>query len=127
MTTYAVHRRTDGVELMRYTADAVVEWQGCELATCTHDIVPDPAAAPPAPAAQIEWTKVEFLRRFSAQERIAIRTLAKDNPMIDDFMQLMSEAPSIHNDDRDVLQALAYLTHLGVLAAGRAAEIVGGH
>lgn len=125
MTTYAVLSKATGLEVYRYNADAPTELQGMTFDLTDHVAQPDPDVAPVVPA-QIEWTKVEFLRRFTAAERIAVREVAKTNPLIDDFMQLMSEAPSIRNDDPDVIAGLGYLEMLTVLAAGRAAEILGG-
>jgi len=125
MTTYAVHRRTDGAELMRYTADAVVEWQGCDLATCTHDEVPDQAhSAPPLPPPQT-WERTEFLRRFTAAERIAAKRRRATDLVLDDFWGLLESSPEVHSIDPDLRRGLGYLVMLGLLTAERAQTIVG--
>lgn len=77
----------------------------------------------PAP---VEITRVEFLRRFTVQERIGARTLAKTDPVIEDFLALLDLAESVRLDDPDVTMALGYLTQQNVLASGRAGEILGG-
>lgn len=124
MTTYVVHRRADGVELMRYTADAVVEWQGCELAICSHDIVADelPPYSPPPPQT---WERTEFLRRFTAAERILAKRLRASDPILDDFWGLLESSPEVHSYDPDLRRGLGYLVMLGVLTRDRATTIVG--
>jgi len=125
MTTYAVHRRTDGAELMRYTAAEVVEWRGCELSTCTHDIVPDEMAAPPITPAPQTWERTEFLRRFTAAERILARGMRAKDPLLDDFWGLLESGPDVHSDDTDLRRGLDYLMMLGVLTPGRVPVILG--
>lgn len=67
-------------------------------------------------------TKLQFLRRFTAEERIAIR--ASSDPIIVDFMALLDLAEEVRVDDPDTTAAVAYLTAMGLLAAGRDAEIL---
>jgi hypothetical protein len=72
----------------------------------------------------MELTQLDFLRRFSAQERISIR--ASDDPVVMDFLHLLSMAKWIRLDDADTLGGLAYLEHVGLLASGRAEAILAG-
>lgn len=83
-----------------------------------------PAVVPPVtpPAAII--TQLEFLRRFNVGERIAIRS--STDPIIVDFLHLLSLAQDVRLDDPDVVDGLSYLEQEALLATGRAAEIVAG-
>lgn len=70
-------------------------------------------------------TKLEFLRKFTMQERINIREAAKTDPVIFDGMELLNLASSVDRQDVDVIRLLTYFTDIGILAAGRKEEIVG--
>ena len=125
MTTYTVHRRKDGAEVYRYTADAPVEWAGLELATHTHDAAPD--AAPPAPPTRApqEWTPADFLLRFTSAERILARKLRDSDPVLDDFFSLLELSDLVHSDNKNTRRGVGYLVMLGVLTAERMAAILG--
>jgi transcriptional antiterminator len=73
----------------------------------------------------ITYTKLEFLRRFTQDERITIRTVAKTNAQIEDFMDLLNLAENVVSTDADVIAALTLLEQAGILNAGRATEIMG--
>lgn len=79
-----------------------------------------PVAIPPV------LTKYEFLKRFTAQERIAARALAKTNDAIFDFMDLLSHASEVDCGNSDTIAAVQALEVLGALGDGRAVEILGG-
>ncbi len=70
----------------------------------------------------ISLTQLEFLRRFSAEERIAIRS--SDNPIIVDFLHLLNLAQEIKTDDPDTIAGVNYLETLNLIAEGRAAVIL---
>ena len=80
----------------------------------------------------LHWSGMDFLRRFTQTERIAVRTLANTDPYVYDFWHLLDSAiasgtPIVANDP-DVIAGLAYLsitpTGTPVLATGRSAEIL---
>lgn len=75
-----------------------------------------------APRPSVQLAPLDFMRRFTQQERIAIRNL--NDPIIEDFMALLNTTPSVHLDDPDTVAAIGYLEQLGILSAGRAAEIL---
>lgn len=129
MPIYNVIRKSDGQQVYRYHADAPVEWDGMEFATHDHIEYVEPVVNPDGsisvPVVQV-WTQVEWLRRFDQAERIAIRTAAKVNDVVDDYIRLMDAATEIRSDDPDVIAALTMLEGAGLIGAGRAGEILNG-
>lgn len=73
----------------------------------------------------IVLTKLEYLRKFTTEERVTIRTVAKSNPALEDYLALMEMAEEIRLDDPDIIGAVTMLEQAGLLAQGRAAEILG--
>lgn len=125
MTTYIVTLKEGGAEVHRYEAEAAIEWHGMEFTTHLH--TPVQAEHPqPAPRPVQRWDEFDFLQRFDPTERLAIRDAAKANVALQDFIELLRAAGVARNDDPDVHRALAYLTQLGILAAGRTEEILYG-
>ena len=68
--------------------------------------------------------KLEYLRRFTTAERVAIRAAAAANPVLDDYLKLMELAQEINLDDADTIAAVQMMEQSGLIAAGRAAEIL---
>lgn len=123
---YIVTRKSDNVEVYRYNADAPIDITGMELAT--HDHTPEVTDGPTdVPVVAMVWTKLAYLRRFTQDERIAIRTAAKDVPQLDDYLQLLELAEEVRSDDPDIAAALAMLEGAGLIGAGRAQEILNGY
>lgn len=77
----------------------------------------EPVVAPPAPL-----TQLAFLRRFTAEERIACR--ASSDPVVQDFLHLLGLAQDVRLDDADTVAGVQYLESLGLLDAGRAAAVL---
>jgi hypothetical protein len=127
MPVFRVIRKSDGLTVYAYHADIAIEWNGMEFAT--HDHVEE---APEAPAVidgvvtGRTLTKLEYLRRFTADERIAIREAAKVNPMLEDYMALMELATEIDTSDADTIAGVQMLEVAGLIAAGRANEVLNG-
>jgi hypothetical protein len=84
---------------------------------------PDPEA-PPATTEPMTWTKLEYLRRFTQVERIAIRGAAKVSPELEDYVALLELASDVCSDDPDIVGALTMLEAVGLIGAGRAQEIL---
>jgi hypothetical protein len=78
----------------------------------------------PAPVRQIVLSRLEFLQRLTVQERIAIRTAAKSNPIVEDFMHLLDLAADVNLTHAATMQGVGYLEQQGLIAAGRAAAIL---
>ena len=78
------------------------------------------AALPP----ETKVTKLAFKQRMTAAERIAIRTAASTDPIVFDFMDLVDSAIYIDLARQDTQDGVNYLESAGLLAAGRAAQIL---
>lgn len=70
----------------------------------------------------VPLTQLAFLRRFTAAERIAIR--ASTDPVIQDFLQLVSLAQDILVTDPDTQMGVGYLAQHGFIEESRVAEIL---
>ena len=69
-------------------------------------------------------THLQFLRRFTGEERAAISALALQNPQIADYMKMLDVAVAIHLNDPDVATGVYALEVAGVIVKGRAIEIL---
>lgn len=81
-----------------------------------------PGNEPEVPVVVQPLTQLAFLRRFTAPERIAIR--ASTDPVIQDFLQLVSLAQEILVTDPDTQMGVGYLAQQGFIAPERVAEIL---
>lgn len=70
---------------------------------------------------EVPWTKFEYLERFTAPERVAIRRRAKTDPIVEDFLELMNASGGIYPSL--ARPGLQYLAQLGDLTPARAVEI----
>ncbi|MBK8872355.1 MAG: hypothetical protein IPN19_15315 [Elusimicrobia bacterium] len=108
-TTELVVLPEGGMALDNYTPEVVgMRWTGSGWA---------PGDARPAPL-----TQLAFLRRFTAEERIACR--ASSDPVVQDFLHLLGLAQDVRLDDADTVAGVNYLESLGLLAEGRAAAVL---
>lgn len=84
---------------------------------------------PEHPAIVQAWDAFDFKNRFTPQERIAIRTAAKSDASVEDFMDMLDTAgmtgTRIKADDALLNVALAALESAGLIGAGRKDEILG--
>ena len=128
MSIYIVTAKATGAEVTRYAAMAPVE-QIDDLAVpfseYDHTELPVDGVID-APIVAMVWTKLEYLRRFTQTERIAIRGAAKVVPELEDYLQLLELATEVRSDDPDIIAALAMLEGAGLIAAGRSQEILNG-
>lgn len=74
--------------------------------------------------ASAEMTKLAFLRRFSMEERIAARELAKTDPIMEDGMMLLNLAQDIRVDDPDTVMLVHYMAQQGVINPDRVEDIL---
>lgn len=70
-------------------------------------------------------TKLKFIKRFTAAEYAAIKGAAAANPTLDYYWQMLMLAEEVRLDDPDTIAGVTTLEQVGLLAAGRAAEILG--
>ena len=128
MAEYIVTRKADGVEVYRYQSDAPVEWNGMAFATHDHTLAPaiNPDGSIEGVVVGRTLTKLEYLRRFTVDERVAIRAAAEQNAVLADYLQLMELAQDINTGDADTIAAVTMLEQAGLIAAGRAQEVLNG-
>ena len=124
---YIVTNKQTGAEITRYAASAPVEqiddmalpftdFDHTEFIEGVTDVTPT----------SYTWSKLEYLRRFTQEERIAIRAAAKSVPQLEDYLELLALASEVKSDDPDIVTALAMLEGAGLIGAGRAGEILNG-
>ena len=75
-----------------------------------------------------EVSGVSYMRRFTQAERIAIRAAASQSAVLDDYLKLLDatiqQGGIVNLDDIDTVAAVQMLEQVGLIAAGRAAEIL---
>ncbi len=80
-------------------------------------------------AATASWDEFDFRRRFTREERKTILAASKVNDDIAEFEALLQAAgrtgTRIHADDPDLIDGVTALETGGLIAEGRAAEILG--
>lgn len=71
-------------------------------------------------------TQLQFLRRFTPEERTNIAQLRTQNPQINDYLSLLELAKFVNPYDPDVILGVNMLEQIGVLGQGRAGQILNG-
>lgn len=120
MNTYVIQQRETGDVVHAYTADAPGEFAEYPFAQFNHILQKPETAAP----AERTITKVVYLRRFTADERVGVRTAAKTSAVLEDYLSMMELAEEINLDDPDTIAAVQMLESVGLIATGRAAEVL---
>jgi len=69
-------------------------------------------------------TKLAFKQRFTQPERTALRAEAKTNAIVEDFMDLVSDAKFIDLARQDTIDSVNFLESSSLIATGRANEIL---
>ena len=137
MTTYVVTRKSDGQEVYRYNADAPIEWSGMEFVTHDHAAEVDPGGVTDAPIVAMSWTKLAFERKFTDVEWAAAQDFNagfEAIPQLSDDQKLKIRrglndykiATEISSVDQGTVTLLGLYEAFGVIAAGRAQEILNG-
>lgn len=61
-------------------------------------------------------TKLTFMRRMTAGQRIAIRQAAQTDSILADAMQMLDAAENISTDDTDTVALINYCAQLGLIS-----------
>jgi hypothetical protein len=124
MPEYIVYERDTGNVVYAYTADTATDFPEYPFQDFSH-VVKKPEAQP-TPSRDVSG--VSYLRRFSQDERIAIRNAAKESPKLDDYLKLLditiAQGGVVNLDDADTIAAVNMLELAGLIAPGRAAEVL---
>ena len=128
MTTYAVIRKADQVEVYRYAHTEPVEWGGMEFVTHDHVQVAQPVPPPVASSLPVKISRLAFISRFTDAEAIAI-DLASQGATVPAasmrrYMQKVNAAEFIDLGRADTRGGVQQLEAVGLLGAGRAAVIL---
>lgn len=127
MPTYRVINKSTGQECYSYQSDTILDMDIFPLSNYSH--IEETTPIPSIPSISVPnrvLTKIAFLRLFTQQERIAIRAAATTNPILGDFMSLLGLAEEVDITDQDIIGAVNLLEQSGILASGRAMEILNG-
>lgn len=136
MKTFVVTEKSTGKVAYRYQEEAPVEWN--EWPFSTHDHTEEVVEAGPAqPPVSRVMTKLAFRRLFTTAERQAIdefNATFSTNPMLTDEQRRhvrtanadFAEAQDVDLADADTIAGVWLYAALGLIAAGRAEEILNG-
>lgn len=69
-------------------------------------------------------SKLSFMRRFTLDEMTAVYNAAKSNTTIEVWIDEVKVADNINLDDADLVSGVNQLEKVGVIASGRALEIL---
>lgn len=123
MPNYAVQIRATGQIITAYTADEPSHADIYPFDTYNH--IPQPEVVD---VVVREVSGVAYLRRFSQAERIAIRAAASQSAVLDDYLKLLDatiqQGGIVNLDDEDTVAAVNLLEQAGLIADGRAVEIL---
>ncbi len=87
---------------------------------------PVAAAAPPPPEPVTVVSRLDFLRRFTRAERIALRAAETTDPVVADFLLMLTLAEDVELTSADVTEGLTYLEANGFVTAERGVAIRSG-
>jgi len=128
MPVYSVIDKATQVEITRYAAATIHETlNGVAYPQADYDHIEyvEPAVDAPPPAPVI-LTKREFIKRFTVAEYATIKTAAASNATLDYYWQMFMLAENIDTTDPDTIAGVTMLEQAGLIAAGRAQEILNG-
>lgn len=82
-------------------------------------IAPEPVIVP-----ETRMSVRAFKKRLTTAERVAIRAAATTDPIVFDFIDLVDSSTFIDLTDQDTVDGLNYCEAQGLIAAGRANDIL---
>lgn len=71
-------------------------------------------------------SKLQFLKKFTSQEYAQIKATTATNSEVDYYWQMFMVSSEIDKTDPDTIAGVNLLEQLGIIAVGRAAEILNG-
>lgn len=122
---YVVIDKVTLSEIYRYQADAAIEWEGMEFNKYNHNLLVMQDEQLSKPVGKL-FSKLAYLRRFTQEERINIRTAAEQNRQLSDYLSMLELAEEINTEDIDTVEAVTMLEQIGLLSVGRAYEVLYG-
>jgi len=87
------------------------------------DLVAQAAVEAEAQNYALPLTHLQFMTRFTMEERVAIRAAAKTDPVIDDFLELLEISDYIYPAHEMTLAGLQYMVSQNLLTSERAVEV----
>ena len=111
-------------ELTDIQADFLRNGATCQLQGGELIVVPVAVEVADPDENDLVITKREFLARFTPDEYVAIKEACVINHTADYYWQLFMVSEEIDLDFSDTIMGVRALEQLGLLAAGRAAEIL---
>ena len=130
MTYYILAKQFDG-ELIQVSTEPLEQGAG-QIVICRDGDIPD--------LSRFEWhggslafiekaprrlvTKLSFTHRLTSTELATIYTQAKTNVAVEIWLEMFKAAEEIDLDYKDTVNGVAWLESIGILEAGRAAEIL---
>ena len=133
MTTWKVTHRATGQEVYRYIADAPVEWSDMGFDTHDHTGVPDEITdVTPRMETGRRLTKLAFVALIGQDAFLNVLAAAKESVELEAFVKLIdwatpeADGTSIDLADPRTVTGLQALEDAGLIAHGRAQEILNG-
>jgi len=130
MSYYILAKQFNG-ELIQVSTEPLVACQN-EIVKCREGDIPDltkydwhggSLAFIPKDTSRI-LTRLKFMRLFSGPELVAIYSAAKSNIQLEIWLDKFKLAEEISLDDVEMVTGLQSLEQAGILAPGRATEIL---
>ena len=99
-------------------------WDGSKWANPPAPVPVPPV--PPVPQYSKTMTPIEFRLLFVSTERIAIKTAAKTDAIVEDFWSLINdpELTQVNVADAQIIEALDYLVTIAILTPARETTIL---
>lgn len=109
------------------TGTEVAHWQGIKwVVLAERPLIITPPVVPEDNNSQAlpSIAKIDYLRLFTQAERIAIYTFSLTNPIARDYQYMLDSSTTVLLTDPDIVSGLELFEDEGVLATGRAAQIL---
>lgn len=69
-------------------------------------------------------SRIAFMQRMAVPTRIAVRTAGKSDPLIEDFLDLLTATDLVELDHADTLMGVQYLVMQGLLTQAEAEALL---